>query len=189
MVKGCVRGNPGSQKRLYDTFSHNMYKVCLMYANDQDTANDLLQIGFLKVFQNMHKYDGNGALGGWIRRVIVNSCIDHYRSDKWSRNREKYEDFVDYNIEDTGAFNPDKIYAREDFLRITCQLPDGYRMILNLYFLEDLSHKEIAEQLKITEGTSKSQLFKAKKYLKQILLTTLPQEEIEAYGGFNKEVV
>jgi RNA polymerase sigma factor (sigma-70 family) len=189
MVKGCLRGNSSSQKKLYDHFSGDMFKVCLMYAKDYDQANDLLQEGFIRVFQNLHKYDSHGRLGGWIRRVIVNICIDHYRSDKWSRNRTGLEYSTEIAVELSDEFNPEKIYERDDFLSIIKGLPDGYSTILNLYFLEDMRHGEIAEKLGISVGTSKSQLFKAKKYLKKLLVENFSQEQLKLYEGFSREVV
>lgn len=188
LVKACIKGKPEAQKKLYDIHANDLFKVCLMYASDHDMASDFLQEGFLKIFQNIHKYDRKGALGGWMRRVMVNTCIDAYRSDKWSKKRERFREGSEYE-EIRVDFDPNKIYERDDFLSITSQLPEGYKVVMNLYFLEDFSHKDIAEKLGISEGTSKSQLAKGKKYLKEILLKTRSKEEIEVYGGFDKKVV
>lgn len=190
MIKGCAQGRPSAQKKLYDTFSQEMFKVCLMYSKDYDGASDLLQEGFLKVFQNIHKYKSGGSFKGWVRRVIVNTCIDHYRKDKWNKLRLTIDqDEIDGIAEIIEEDFSDKLYERDDFLRIIKSLPGGYSLILNLYFLEDMTHKEISEKLEISIGTSKSQLFKAKKHLKAILLKTLSPDEIQQYEGFSKKVV
>jgi RNA polymerase sigma factor (sigma-70 family) len=189
MIKGCLMGLSSSQKKLYDHFSSEMFKICLMYARDYDQASDMLQEGFLKVFQNLHQYESHGRLGGWIRRVIVNTCIDHYRSDKWEKNRQGLDEHGGQELEIADSFDPGKIYERDDFLRIIKGLPEGYSLILNLYFLEDMRHAEIAEKLDISVGTSKSQLFKAKRYLKKLLVNKLTDEELKRYEGYAKKVV
>jgi RNA polymerase sigma factor (sigma-70 family) len=189
LIHHCLNGKPAAQKKLYDMFTQDMFRICVSYASDYDSANDLLQEGFLKVFQNLHKFDKKGSLGGWIRTVIVNNCIDAYRRDKW---REKKTDLHEHSIQNTNLVSINEAqsqFDQDDFLSITSQLPLGYKTILNLYFLEEYTHKEIASKLGITEGTSKSQLFKAKKYLKEILMNSLSEEEIEKYGGLAKKVV
>lgn len=184
-----MAGKSSAQKELYDLFSKDMFRVCLIYSCDYDTANDLLQEGFLKVFQNLHKYKDSGSLGGWIRAVITNNCIDHYRANKWDKKKLTIDE--DYKMESL-LVTFDEVESRfenADFLSIIKDLPEGYRVVLSLYFLEGYKHHEIAEKLGISEGTSKSQLFKAKKYLKKILLRTLPEEELKKYGGLDKKVV
>ncbi|GAB5417729.1 MAG: RNA polymerase sigma factor [Crocinitomicaceae bacterium] len=194
LLKGCRNGTPEAQKELYRLYASDMFKVCLMYAKDYDSANDLLQEGFLKVFQKIHlfKFQKHGSLGGWIRTIVVHNCVDHYRSDHWSKNKQEL------SFEETENAHhqllkeeeeEESIYLKDDFLRILKQLPEGYSVVLNLFYLEGYTHKEIAAKLEITEGTSKSQLFKAKKYLRQLLLENLSEEEIERYEGFGRKVV
>lgn len=189
LIKGCIRGDRDAHKQLYDTYADDMFKVCLSYAPDYDSANDMLQEGFLKVFQKIHKYKNTGALGGWIRTVIVHNCIDLIRSDKWSKLSTELN--TEYNVEDNIISINDSIkkFENDDFLALIKDLPAGYKIVLNLYFLEDYTHKEIAETLNITVGTSKSQLSKAKAYLKNILVKTLSEEELSQYGGLDKRVV
>jgi RNA polymerase sigma-70 factor (ECF subfamily) len=196
LLKGCRNGKPEAQKELYTRYSSDMFKVCLMYAKDYDSANDLLQEGFLKVFQKIHlfKFKNHGSLGGWIRTIFVNNCIDHYRSDHWSKNKsnlsyEETEEAHHKHLLQEEEVETESLYSKDDFLRIIKKLPDGYAMVLNLFYLEGYTHKEIAAKLEITEGTSKSQLFKAKKYLRQLLLDNLSEEEIERYEGFGRKVV
>lgn len=188
LLKGCSKGDSLAQKQLYELFSNDMYKVCLMYSNDDEMASDLLQEGFLKVFRKIHEYKNIGSLGGWIRKIMINTCIDFYRVDKWSKYFDSFDDAVNPDHA-TLESDSNESLDESDFLNITRGLPDGYRLILNLYYLEDYTHPEIAEELGINIGTSKSQLHKAKKYLKSRLLKTLSQNEIEEYGGFTKKVV
>jgi RNA polymerase sigma-70 factor (ECF subfamily) len=190
LVRNCIAGKKDAFKKLYVLFSDDMYKVCLMYAPDSDTASDFLQEGFLKVFQNLHKYHPSGSLGGWIRRVIVNNCIDLLRRDHWPKNMTSIDQFSGDFIADTSENDFEKELNSESFFEIVATLPLGYKTVLNLYYLEDYTHKEISEQLGITVGTSKSQLSKAKNYLKIILQTALSEEELEFYvGKLDKKVV
>jgi RNA polymerase sigma factor (sigma-70 family) len=195
LLKGCRNGKPEAQEELYRLYSSDMFKVCLMYAKDYDTANDLLQEGFLKIFQKIHlfKIKNQGSLGGWMRAIIVHNCIDYYRADHWSKNKldldfeETENAHHKFLIEEEAEEEP--IYSTDEFLKIIKLLPQGYSVVLNLFYLEGYTHKEIAAKLEITEGTSKSQLFKAKKYLRQLLLDNLSEEEIENYEGFGRKVV
>ena len=189
LLSQCMAGKRHAQKKLYDIYANEMFKVCLVYAKDYDSANDLLQEGFLKVFQNLHKFKNSGSLGGWMRTVIVNNCIDAYRADKWNRNKVLLNEEFNVHEKIIAINGAEKKFEREDFLVIIKSLPEGYKLVLNLYFLEDLGHKEIAEKLQISEGTSKSQLYKAKKHLKEILVGTLSDEELKKYGYQDKRVV
>jgi RNA polymerase sigma-70 factor (ECF subfamily) len=189
LIEKCLKGDPRAQEELYDLFSKDMFRVCLIYSCDYDSANDLLQEGFLKVFQKLHLYKTTGSLGGWIRTVITNSCIDNYRSNKWDKKKKLLDE--NYQMDNLLiTFNEvETRFQNADFLEIIKNLPEGYRMILNLYFLENYKHSEIAEKLDINIGTSKSQLFKAKKYLKKILRGQLTEEEYNEYEGLAKKVV
>lgn len=189
LVTRCLKGDASSQKALYDLFSDDMFKVCLMYAADYDAANDLLQEGFLKVFQKLNKYKPSGSLGGWIRTVITNTCIDQYRSNKWEMHKKLLDNDFEMDALLVSFNEVENRFKEADFLTIIKDLPEGYRMVLNLYFLEGYKHQEIAEKLSISIGTSKSQLFKAKKYLKEILEQKLSKEEISKYEGLDRRVV
>lgn len=148
-----------------------MYGICVSYAKNKDDAKDLLQDGFIKVFNNLKKYSGGGNLQGWIRRIIINNAIDAYR--KKARYSHIRIDLLDIDIDSLNGTNYSssenealKTLGKEDFLKIIEDLPEGYKMILNLYIGENMTHEEIADKLGIKAGTSKSQYFKAKKYLK-----------------------
>jgi RNA polymerase sigma-70 factor (ECF subfamily) len=166
IIKGCLKNERKSQKLLYDKYAKYMYRICLGYVNDQDTAQDILQDGFIKIFKNIKNYNENGSLSGWIRKIIVNTAIDYLRSKKRLDNLLEYDDAIkcmDNNNEGVKNINIEAILLKVN------KLPDGARTVFNLYALEGYSHKEIAQQLEITEGTSKSQLSRAKSILKEWL--------------------
>jgi RNA polymerase sigma factor (sigma-70 family) len=167
LVHGILRGSAAHQLALYKQFSVPMFRVLLRFARDKAEAEDMMQEGFIRVYRDMTQFRGDGALGGWIRRIMVNTALSHLRKQK---------DF----LQSTGDFNPfeNRLRTEEDFasnldaerlLRLLQKLPPGYRAVFNLYAIDGFSHEEIAEQLGITIGTSKSQLFKAREYLKRML--------------------
>ena len=167
LVRGVLQGSQPHQRALYEQYSTPMFRVVLRFAKDRSEAEDMLQDGFIRVFRDLGQFRGDGALGGWIRRIMVNTALSHLR---------KQRDF----IRDTADFTPfeNKFRTEEDFasqmdaeslLKLLQKLPPGYRAVFNLYAVEGFSHEEIAEQLGITIGTSKSQLFKAREFLKKII--------------------
>lgn len=167
LVDGILRGNPTHQMALYRQYNVPMFRILLRYARDRAEAEDMMQDGFIRVYRDMGQFRGEGALGGWIRRIMVNTALSHLR---------KQRDF----IRDTGDFMPFENLFRteedvssnmdaESLMKLLQKLPPGYRAVFNLYAIEGFSHEEIAEQLGISTGTSKSQLFKAREYLKKIL--------------------
>ncbi len=164
LVKGCIDGDRNSQELLYKRFSKKMFGVCLGYAKSHESAKDFLQESFIKIFNNIHKYDFQGSLEGWVRRVVVNTAIDHYRKEIRNAAKDKQSEISLYAEKQYYNRALTKLDS-EDFLKLLHALPNGYRTILNLYVVEEYSHKEIADMLGITEGTSKSQFFKAKAYL------------------------
>lgn len=184
LVKECCAGDAKAQYGLYQRYSRKMFGVCLGYAKDYDTAKDLLQEGFIKVFQNLNKYDGTGSLEGWIRRTIVNNNIDYFRKEA---RRGSYftleEEHMNFDESDVPSIKNEALRAIEveEFLRMTRLLPEGYRLILNLHVVEGLTHAEIAARLEIKEGTSKSQFSKAKKFLYRHLTEYFDAEIISSY--------
>ncbi|MDO8971797.1 MAG: sigma-70 family RNA polymerase sigma factor [Saprospiraceae bacterium] len=167
LVSGVLQSSSAHQTALYRQFSVPMFRVLLRYAKDRSEAEDMLQDGFVRVYRDMAQFRGEGALGGWIRRIMVNTALSHLR-----KQRDFVKDVPDFNIFES------KFHTEEDFasnldpqtlLAYLQRLPTGYRTVFNLYAIEGFSHEEIAEQLGISIGTSKSQLFKAREYLKKIL--------------------
>lgn len=164
LIKGCIAGDRRMQEELYRRFSPKMYAVCLRYANNADDAQDLLQEGFIKVYRNLHRFRAEGSFEGWIRRVFVNTSIEHFR--KKSTRLSMVTDKEENTIEDADITALHKL-AEKDIINIIQELSPGYRTVFNLYVIEGYSHKEIGDLLGISEGTSKSQLARAKGVLQK----------------------
>ena len=167
MLAGCIRNNATAQEALYNRFSPRMLGVCYRFAKNREDAEDLLQEGFIKVFTQIHQYRNEGALEGWIRRIIVHTCINILKKNK------KFSDSVD-------IIHASSVHVKEEMIPSIMQakqvvecirtLPIGYRTVLNLYAIEGYSHKEIAGMLDIEESTSRSQYTRAKAMLEDILI-------------------
>lgn len=151
------------QEELYKRFSPKMYAVCLRYATDAEEARDLLQEGFIKIFKNLGKFRQEGSFEGWVRRVFVNTAIENYRRRV---NLNSITERDEVKIED-GSWNALENLAEKDIVQLVQELSPGYRTVFNMYVIEGYSHKEIADLLGITEGTSKSQLARAKGILQR----------------------
>lgn len=166
LLEGCLKGDNSFQKALYEKYKVQLFRVCLRYAKDKMEAEDMLQDGFIKIFSDLHQYSGQGALGGWLRRVVVNIALQHIRKNK------RFQDTVDLeyisNEFQTSEIAHSNLNAQA-LTKIIQQLPLGYKTVFNLYVIEGYSHKEIAEMLQINVNTSKSQLSKAKAMLRSIL--------------------
>jgi len=174
LIAGCIAGDRVMQEELYNRFAPKMYAVCLRYANNSDDAQDLLQEGFIKVYKNIQRFRAEGSFEGWIRRVFINSSIEHLRkkSAKLMTVTEKEEG----TIEDSDISALDTM-AEKDIIKLIQDLSPGYRTVFNLYVIEGFAHKEIAEQLGISEGTSKSQLARAKSILQKKVAQYLSDTE------------
>lgn len=164
LIRGCIEGDRRIQEELYRRFAPKMYAVCLRYANNADDAQDLLQEGFIKVYKNLHRFRAEGSFEGWIRRVFVNSSIEHFR--KKSAKLTTVSDKEESTIENSDISALDSL-AEKDIIRLIQDLSPGYRTVFNLYAIEGYSHKEIGDKLGISEGTSKSQLARAKAILQK----------------------
>lgn len=173
LVRKCLKGDAAAQRSLYEQYKVPMFRLCLRYARDWPEAEDILQDGFVKVFTDLKNYRFEGALGGWIRRVILNAALMHVRRQKRLFPAEDLENAVNLSA---GAGVLAKLNA-ETLTRLLQQLPAGYRAVFNLYAVEGYSHKEIAAILGIDEGTSKSQLFKARKALQAMIEKLMATEK------------
>lgn len=165
LIRGCIRREPAAQKRLYDTFSSKMYALCCRYVKNAMEAEDVLVTAFTKVLDKIGQYKNEGSFEGWIRKIVVNEALTYLR-----RNRNMY---LELELE-AAHYEPDyqtlsNHLETEDLLKMIGELPSGYRMVFNLYAIDGYSHKEIAEQLGISENTSKSQLSRARAYLQKLL--------------------
>jgi RNA polymerase sigma-70 factor (ECF subfamily) len=163
MLRGCVKGQPQHQEALYNKFYRTMFGVCLRYAPDRETAEDILQDGFVKVFKHIANFQSKGSLEGWVRRIMVNTALEFLRKKS---HLYPIVDIEQARDQDAG-WDVVSSMSEQEILRLVQALPDGYRTVFNLYAIEGYSHKEIAEQLQITEGTSKSQLARARQTLQE----------------------
>jgi RNA polymerase sigma factor (sigma-70 family) len=163
IIRGCLQNNAAMQKMLYDKYAAKMYGIAVRYAHDPEDAKDILQDGFVKVFQNLSKFKGTGAFEGWMRRIFVNTAIEHYRK---KNNTYEIQESHEEQINDREITALDKLAAVE-ILNMVKSLPNGYRTVFNLFAIEGYSHKEIADLLNISEGTSKSQYARAKALLQE----------------------
>jgi len=165
LIEGCIRGDRKMQYELYERFAPKMFGVCLRYASNNEEAEDILQEGFIKVFKKIGSYRNEGSFEGWIRRIFVNTAIEHFRRKIHLQPiTEKEESTVEgkyLSILDT--------LAEKDIVQLVQQLSPGYRTVFNMYVIEGYSHKQIAEELGISEGTSKSQLSRAKQILQDLV--------------------
>jgi len=166
IIQGCLKGDRISQKALFDRFSGKMLAVCSRYSRHVMEAEDLLQDGFIKVFTNLDQYKFEGPFEQWIRRIMINNAIKNCHRKSF-QNEYSVGDELPETFEDPEAINS---MSERELLGLISELPDGYRMVFNLYAIEGFSHKEISESLKIEESTSRSQLVKARKVLQDKLL-------------------
>jgi RNA polymerase sigma factor (sigma-70 family) len=163
LLKRCRSGERKAQELLYKQLASKMLGVCMRYATDKMEAEDMLQNGFIRVFQKLNDYRGDGSFEGWVRRIMVHSSIEYYRK------HHKMMQVVDMDEVDEPSVNPlaaAKLDAK-DLMGLIQQLAPGYRIVFNLYAIEGYSHKEIGEIVGITEGASKSQLSRARTILKE----------------------
>ncbi len=167
LIERVLRNDTKAQEILYKKFSSKMYALCLRYARHQMEAEDLLQEGFIKVFAHLNEFKFNGSFEGWIRRVFTNNAINSV-SKKQFKN-ELYLPDNDENRASNEVTIIDKI-SEQELIKLISSLPLGYRTIFNLYVIDGYSHLEIAELLEISESTSRSQLTKAKKHLRDLLI-------------------
>lgn len=173
LVDDCLEGNARAQAIFYQRFASKMYAICCRYSRDQDTAADVLQDGFIRVFQALYTFRKDGSLEGWVRRIIVNTALEHYRKTRANPTLSETSEaeHMGGDPEVSGDMGAD------DLLKLVQSLPDGYRNVFNLYAIEGFNHKEIAEMLQISEGTSKSQLARARQLLQNKLESLMKIKE------------
>ncbi len=166
ILAGCIEGNRAAQELLYNFFAPKMFGICLRYSYDYHSAEDLLQDGFVKAFHNLDRFRGDGSFEGWLKRIFINTAIEQYR-----KNQNKQVNELNDEVYQSATSHDDVLdkLAVDDLLKVIQLLPPGYRTVFNLYVIEGYSHKEIATLLNISDGTSKSQLARAKDYIQNLL--------------------
>ncbi len=177
IIRGCLTGNKRDQELLYRRYAAKLYGVSLQYSGSYEEAQDVLQESFIKIFTNLHTFSGNGSFEGWIRRIVVNTALEKHRN-RYYLNKV---DEAGYGNDSLPELVADEVATMEseDLLNLIMELPPHYRMVFNLYALEGYSHKEIAKMLSISEGTSKSNLSRARGIL---------QKKVEIQLGIKKRM-
>lgn len=179
ILAGCLQNNAAAQRELYNRYSPRMLSVCYRFAQSREDAEDMLQEGFIKVFTQMHTFQNKGSFEGWIRKIIVHTCINFLKKyKKFNDNVElAYAGFLEVKEETIPS-----IMQAKQVVECIRLLPVGYRTVLNLYAIEGYNHKEIAELLEIEESTSRSQYTRARSMLESILvkkkILEKPQENL-----------
>jgi RNA polymerase sigma-70 factor (ECF subfamily) len=187
ILKGCLQNDATAQRELYSRYSPKMLSVCYRFAHNREDAEDMLQEGFIKIFSQMHTFGNRGAFEGWIRRIIVHTCINTLKKNK------KFNESVDI-IHATGAMVREEsvpsIVQAKQIVECIRMLPIGYRTVLNLYAIEGYSHREIGMMLDIEESTSRSQYTRAKAMLEDILvrkkIIQKPKHDTEWLAGVKR---
>ena len=176
LIKGCVAKNPVAQKFLFEKFSRKMMGICIRYAERKEEAEDMLQNGFIRIFEKIETFRSEGSLEGWIRKIVINESLTWLRKNKVMK--------MNIDIESTKYIIPGNNHIGEkinekDLLKMIQSLPTGFRTVFNMYAIEGYSHKEIGEILGISEGTSKSQYSRAKVHLQDMLLCEATMNSVE----------
>ncbi|MEA5258105.1 sigma-70 family RNA polymerase sigma factor [Arcicella aquatica] len=169
LVKACQKGDPKAQRRVYEKYSPKMLGICFRYVHDEFEAEEIMIEGFVKVFDKINSFKLEGSFEGWIRRIMVNESLMYLRSNKKAQFEVSYDQIL-YEPEPE-QFRTD--LETKDLLKLIEKLPTGYKTVFNLYAIEGYSHAEIAEQLGITESTSKSQLSRARVILQNAVVQTI----------------
>lgn len=174
LVEQCQKQNRNAQKILYDKYHGKMRAICMRYLKSEEDALEVLNSAFLKVFSKIKEYKAKGSLEGWIKRIVINSSIDFIRSNKEYKNKfiltNEFSLYASPEEEDLSSFsfsNIDSHLSKDQLFELITELPPATRIVFNLYVIDDFSHKQISEQLKISEGTSKWHLSNARKILRE----------------------
>ena len=187
IIDGCLKNEAKYQELLYKTFSAQLFSICVGYTKNKEEAKDLLQEGFIRIFKNIHSFQNEAPLFVWMRKIVVNTAIDYYRKSlKKIRTSE-----LNADIEHSDFSINLQQFDLNYFKSIISKMPDGYRIIFNLYVVEGYNHREIAELTGISEGTSKSQFSRARKHLQDIILreNNHVKERVNYYGKSTFQLV
>lgn len=180
LVKQCLRENPGAQRELYEQYAKSMLGLCYRYTKSINDAEDVLQDGFVRVFGNLKQFKFEGELGGWIRRIMVNTALNFLKRNK------KYRDemfFTEAPLHPITTDNPELLMQAKEIADLIRQLPPGYQAIFNLHAVEGYSHVEIGKMLGISDGTSRSQYARARALLVSWIEKFSSEIKLENYVG------
>ena len=160
IIAECKKNHPKAQEQLYQLFAKKFFGVCLKYSRNYDDAQDNLQDGFIIIFKKIHQYSGKGSFEGWAKRILINNALLRFKDTR-------FLEIIDDSIAEVALEIEEENISLEYLLQIIQELPDQYRIVFSLYVLDGYSHKEISEMLKISTGTTKSNLYRARLILKE----------------------
>lgn len=162
----CLRGDPVARRQLYERYSRGMYQICLRLMNNEHDAEDMLQDAFYQVFKSLDTYRGEATIGAWIKRIVVNKCLNQLK-----KKNQVFVHADDLECREEEAVDEERFTCTVDKVKKAInELPDGYRVVLSLYLFEDYSHRQIAEALGISESTAKTQYMRAKQRVRESVL-------------------
>jgi len=160
----CIKGDGNAQNELYRRYAPKLWGVCLRYAKNQMSAEDILQEGFIRIFTYLDRFENKGSFEGWMRRTMVNTAINYYKKNLSAAKEAEYHEYMSGKSNDADAISS---LSHQELLSLVQKMPNGYRTVFNLYIIDGYSHKDIADRLNISENTSKSQLSRARAFLQQ----------------------
>ncbi|MBI3136015.1 MAG: sigma-70 family RNA polymerase sigma factor [Bacteroidetes bacterium] len=166
LIRRCIKLDSPACKQLYDQNSGWLFAVCMRYATDSEQAKDMLQEGFMQIYEKLNTYNGSGSFKGWMRRVVVNVALGYFRKPELKLNVVRMEEWHENGVLDESLLAAVDMEELAAFIKA---LPAGQRQVFNAFLIEGYSHQEIAQQMNISEGTSKSQLYDAKRALKEAI--------------------
>lgn len=178
IIEGCRKGDSKMQELLYRQNASKMLAISMRYARDRMEAEDILQNGFIRIFQKLDNYRNEGSFEGWMKRIVVNTAIESYRKNQRTLNAVDIDEVHELAV---GQLDHGRL-AMKDLMSLIQQLADGYRMVFNMYVIEGYSHQEIAETLGISESTSKSQLSRARSILQKEILKMEEIKDVKYVG-------
>ncbi len=167
LIQSCIQNNAAAQRELYNRFSGYMFGICFRYANTKEDAEDMLQDGFVKIFTRITTYENKGNFEGWMRKIMVNTCINHLQKNR------KFSEIINIETQQNLEFKEESISSKllgKQVMQCLLMMPIGYRTVINLYAIEGYNHKEIGDMLNISETTSRSQYIRGKAVLESILI-------------------
>lgn len=167
LIDECIKNNRKSQRRFYEMYAPVLLGLCCRYTRDRSEAEDVLQEAFIKIFNNLGQFAGIGSFEGWIKRIVVNTAITHYRQNLKHAYQEDISEIKESRISGDNFIEAE--FTQEELMNVIKSLPQGYRVVFNLYAIEGYKHREIAEMLNIDISTSKSQFSRARKLVQQKL--------------------
>lgn len=190
LIKKLNRFNVSAQKELYENYAVSFKRICLNYVSRKEDADDILQESFMKIFKNIGQFSGSGSFEGWMKRIVINTALKHYRKEKQTKHQVSFDDvnettiigaddkidsieYIDRNDFDESTIDYNVVlqanFSKTELLEAINTLKDDFKIVFNLYFVDEYKHSEIAEMLGIDENTSRSRLSRARKYVQQEL--------------------